>query len=95
MLARFLDVLANEREALGINFSKYVELFLQKNDNILNFFAIFFRLVLHKLAVERAEDYTASLEFEEALVNLVEYFDISYRNRAQLFLFYEENVFVA
>lgn len=64
MIARFFDVLAIEKNALGSNFSKYLEVFIHKNPLIINIFVLFYRLVLTKLEVETAEDFKTAVNFE-------------------------------
>jgi hypothetical protein len=49
MIARFFGVLAIEKNALGSNFCKYLELFIHKNPILINIFVLFYRLVLTKL----------------------------------------------
>ena len=45
--------------------------------------------------METANDYTCPLTFSETTINLIEYFDINYRNFGELFLIPEENQFLA
>jgi hypothetical protein len=47
------------------------------------------------LGIEGAENYKKEISFEETVVNLAEYFDIGYRNFSYMFMFYEENIFLA
>lgn len=62
---------------------------------LLELFILFYRIILTKLYVEGAEDYNCHLNFSEAITNLIEYFDISYRSFGELFLISEENYFLA
>jgi hypothetical protein len=45
--------------------------------------------------VEGADDYSRPLGFPETITNLIEYFDINYRNFGEFFLIPEENQFLA
>lgn len=45
--------------------------------------------------MEGADDYSRPLSFSETITNLIEYFDINYRNFGQFFLIPEENQFLA
>jgi hypothetical protein len=51
-------------------------------------FVLFMRFILAKLEVEGAIDYHSPLRTEEAIINLIEYFDLSYRCSDGLILFY-------
>lgn len=48
-----------------------------------------FRSILVHLQIEQAEDYQQKVDVAEAVTNLVEYFDLSYRNFGEMLLFYE------
>jgi hypothetical protein len=63
MIARFFDILSTQKDSLGSSFSKYIELFLERNAFLLEVFAIFYRVVLHKLNIEKAEDFKVRLNF--------------------------------
>lgn len=68
---------------------------LESNHMLVELFVLFFRAILAKLDLEGAQDYTYPLLFEEALLNLLEFFDIHHRHLPSLFLLPEENYFLA
>jgi len=45
--------------------------------------------------VEDAQDYRKGLDCEEAIMNLIEYFDLHYRSFGELILFYEDGLFLS
>lgn len=71
---------------------KYVRWILDNNPHILDILITAFRFVLSMLEVEGAQDYTGVLNIREAIVNILEYFDLSYRSFDFFILFYQENI---
>lgn len=95
MIARFLDLVSNEKDNIHLDMGRYLEVFLSKNPKILTSLIAFYRFVLYKLGIEGAEDFSKEVPFDQIVVNLAEYFDIGYRNFTYMFLFYEDNIFIA
>lgn len=95
MLARFLNIL--EVEFISKKYEKIslTDWMLEHNPNILKLFTIFFRNILVKLDIEDAFDEGREIPFTVAISNLIEYFDISYRNFGEFFLVCEANYFLA
>ena len=56
---------------------------------------MFFRGILSKLELERAQECAYTLPFDEAIGNLLEFFDIPHRQLPGLFLMTEERYFLA
>jgi hypothetical protein len=45
--------------------------------------------------VEGADDYSRTVDACDCVTNLIEYFDLNYRSFGELFLFYEDGLFLA
>jgi hypothetical protein len=77
------------------NTIRCAEWIIQHNSNLLLAFTLFLRVILLNLGVEKAKDYSACVNVEEAVTNLVEYFDLHHRKIDQIILFYEDGLFLA
>jgi hypothetical protein len=58
-------------------------------------FVLLFRFILFRLEIEGTNNYINLGNPDESIVNLIEYFDLSYRSLGNLFLFYEDGIFLA
>jgi len=76
------------------NTIKCAEWIFQYNPNLLLAFTLYLRVILLKFGVEKARDYRVCVNVEEAVVNLVEYFDLHYRKIDNLIFFYEDGLFL-
>ena len=67
---------------------------LNKNPIVLDIMAILFRKLMVTLHVQNAEDFNKPIPSSEALQVLEDYFDLNVRHIGNLFLFYEDNIFL-
>lgn len=94
MMGKYLHMLScgfrenEERLSMGV-------VLLDGHAMLMELFLMFFRAILGKLELEGAQDYTYSLPFDEAVGNLLEFFDIPHRQLPSLFLMTEERYFLA
>ena len=95
MAARFLVFMEDQTLRLTVNRLKCAEWICDHNEGLVRSFILLFRFLLMRLEVDGAKDYQSMGDPEESVVNLIEYFDLSYRNFGSLFLFYDEGTFLA
>ena len=53
---------------------------LELNHHLMAIFISVFRFILAKLEIEGANDYEQTINAQEAIMNIVEYFDLTYRH---------------
>lgn len=92
--ARFFAFMAEQQERFASESLRTASLVLQDNEHLLNCFLLFFRCVLQATEVEGAGSWKTAPEQKAALENLLDYFDLSYRQAGELFLLYEEGLFL-
>jgi hypothetical protein len=88
MAAQFFHFLHSPPTHPVVDQLKYAELLLELNPLLVEIFTLFFRFILLRLEIELADDYMRPVNICESITNLLEYFDLSYRNFGELLLFY-------
>lgn len=95
MAARFLNFMEDRTLRLTVNRLKCALWILEHNPILLATFVLLFRFILFRLEIEGTNNYNDLGNPEETIVNLIEYFDLSYRSLDSLFLFYDDGIFLA
>lgn len=88
MAAQFFHFLHSPPPHPAVDHLAYAELLLELNPLLVEIFTLFFRFILVRLEIELADDYQRPVNICESITNLLEYFDLSYRNFGELLLFY-------
>ena len=94
IINHFLLFMQEQMMTIKANTIKCAELIFQENPQLLLAFTLFLRVILLKLGVEEAKDYRTCVNVEQAVTNLIQYFDLHYRNFGKLILFYEDGLFL-
>ena len=80
LAARFLNTMEDHTLRLNVNRLKCAEWMCEQQPMLLRTFVLLFRVILMRLEIDGADNYQQQIGGEEIIVNLVEYFDLSYRN---------------
>lgn len=65
---------------MSINRLKCLEWICEHNPILVTTFVLFFRFILMRLEIQGSSNYKVPGNIEESIVNLIEYFDLAYRN---------------
>lgn len=67
---------------------------IRANENIINTFLLLFRCILSALEVEGSQSWKGKMNTSSVLENLLDYFDMNYRQLGDLFLLYQEGILI-
>lgn len=95
LICKFFVFMESQSLKLTTNRFNCVKWIFQHNPMLLLGLNLFLRCILSKLGTQGSDDYRKFGNVEESVTNLIQYFDINYRNFGELFLFYEEGLFLA
>ena len=93
--ALFFAFMAEQEENFAAESFHTASLILHDNEHLLNCFILFFRCVLQTIEVEGASSWKTAIEQKAGLENLLDYFDLSYRQIGDMFLLYEQGLFLS
>lgn len=93
--ALFFAFMTEQEENFAAESFHTALLILHDNEHLLNCFILFFRCVLQAIEVEGASNWKKAIDEKTGLENLLDYFDLSYRQIGDMFLLYEQGLFLS
>lgn len=74
---------------------RYCEAILERNSHLTTILVSTLRFILKTLEIEGCINYDQAPNLKEAIINIVEYFDLTYRFLEDILLFHEEKIFLS
>lgn len=88
-MARFFSFMSEQQGNFAAEAFAVAESIVRANESILNTFLLLFRCILSALEVEGSQSWLGRMESASVLENLLDYFDMNYRQLGDLFLLYQ------
>jgi len=67
---------------------------LAKYPIVMEILVLYFRIILKKLGLNHAENYLFKLPTKDVFKLIIQYFDLNCREQANLYLFFEDRLFI-